>query len=180
VDRPDTVARLASATLLLAATLFGPSGPVAAAQVETSAGAIRGRVIDARTLRPVGDAPVTVTGGGDRERRAATDADGRYAVDDLAEGLYVVVVEGSGCLTAVQADVRVVRRKVTVVDFELVEVDEFRETVVVSARGAADRRWSRTSCSYARATRPAARERHSPTRPGRTRRRRPRRSASGS
>ncbi len=131
------IARGAYVGLLAAAALALPSAPRAATG-ESAVGAIRGRAVDARTLRPVAEAAVSVSGGDGADRRAATGADGRYSVEGLAEGLYRVVVEGRGYLPAIEADVRVVKRKVTVADFELVQGDEFRETVLVTARGAAD------------------------------------------
>src|SRR5690606_40132199 len=67
------------------------------------------------------------------------DAAGGFSFDDVPEGVYSVEVQEPGYANAVQADVRVVLRRVAAVEFVLVRRGEGElGEVVVSARGASD------------------------------------------
>ena len=66
------------------------------------------------------------------------DTAGEFSFDDVPEGVYSVEVEEQGYVKAVQADVRVVLRRVAAVEFALVRgSDEVLAEVVVSARATA-------------------------------------------
>jgi outer membrane receptor for ferrienterochelin and colicin len=66
------------------------------------------------------------------------DAAGAFAFDQVPEGVYSVEVEEQGYVKAVQADVRVVLRRVAAVEFALARgSDVVLEEVVVSARATA-------------------------------------------
>jgi len=66
------------------------------------------------------------------------DTAGEFSFDHVLEGVYSVEVEEQGYVKAVQADVRVVLRRVAAVEFSLVRgSDEVLEEVVVSARAIA-------------------------------------------
>jgi hypothetical protein len=67
-----------------------------------------------------------------------SDAAGEFSFDDVPEGVYSVGVEEQGYVKAVQADVRVVLRRVAAIEFSLVRgSDEVLAEVVVSARATA-------------------------------------------
>lgn len=114
-------------------------------------GEIRGRVVDGVTRTPLEGAVVLLLHEGTDPRTATTDADGTYRLTGLEEGLYRMRSTLRGYQTAQQPDVRVVRDRATVVDFELSPARAVSEEVVVAARASADDpRGPVTSFSYSR------------------------------
>lgn len=108
-----------------------------AQQVPT--GAVSGRVVDSVTGRAVLGANVQLMRNEGVHGTAEADAGGRFSFGDVPEGVYWIEVEGQGYLKAVQADVRVVLRRVATVEFILVRSDdEELAEVVVSARATTD------------------------------------------
>ena len=93
--------------------------PAHAQAQQEAAGGVRGRIVDSVTGRAVATATVHLT----RNRRVRdtveTDTAGAFSFDHVPEGVYSVEVEKQGYVKAVQADVRVVLRRVAAVDFAL-------------------------------------------------------------
>lgn len=124
-----------SRLLSLAALLCAFTAIPAPALAQDAAGAVRGRIVDAVTGRAMPTATVQLL----RNQRVVgtveSDAAGGFSFEDVPEGVYSVAVQEQGYLRAVQADVRVVLRRVAPVEFALVRAsgDELTE-VVVSAR----------------------------------------------
>src|SRR6188768_2274336 len=141
---PTTINRSRKAMLhrffLLAAVIYVSVPLPAHAQAQQEpAGAVRGHIADSVTGRAVPTATVHLV----RNQRifgtAEADTAGEFSFDDVPEGVYSVEVEEQGYLKAVQADVRVVLRRVAPVEFALVRAgdEEFAE-VVVSARATSE------------------------------------------
>jgi hypothetical protein len=121
------------AALILSAAL---SLPAQGQQAQT--GAVRGRVVDSVTGRAVPTATVHLRRNGQVRSTVEADTTGAFSFDEAPEGVYSVEVEEQGYLRAVQADVRVVLRRVAAVEFALVRGrDEVLAEVVVSARAPA-------------------------------------------
>ena len=125
---------------LLAAVIYvSVSLPAHAQAQQEPAGAVRGHIVDSVTGRAVPTVTVHLV----RNQRifgtAEADTAGEFTFDDVPEGVYSVEVEEQGYLKAVQADVRVVLRRVAPVEFALVRAgdEEFAE-VVVSARATSE------------------------------------------
>src|SRR5690606_31496045 len=98
--------------------------PAYAQAQQEAAGAVRGRITDSVTGRAVPTATVNLMR---NERIHATvdaDAAGEFSFDEVPEGVYSVEVEEQGYVKAVQADVRVVLRRVAAVEFVLVRRGE--------------------------------------------------------
>ena len=91
-------------------------------------------IVAAETRRPIAGALVTITDRGGNQQSDTTAADGRVTFATLTPGLYAVAVGAEGRATAEEPSVRVVRRKVTPLNIELLEVDEAIEEVVVVAK----------------------------------------------
>jgi outer membrane receptor for ferrienterochelin and colicin len=123
------------AALMLCASVALP----AHAQAQQGAeGAVRGRIVDSVTGRPVPAASVQLMRNQGIQGTAESDASGEFSFDRVPEGVYSVEVEEQGYVKAVQADVRVVLRRVAPVEFALVRgSDEVLAEVVVSARATA-------------------------------------------
>jgi outer membrane receptor for ferrienterochelin and colicin len=125
-----------------------PAGPAA----EEGEASLHGRVVAAGTLRPIEDARVTVYDAGDREILSRTDSSGDFRVSGLDDGLYTVLVEADGFVTAVEPNARVVRRKSTFLEFSLIEGQAFEAAVTVSAETGRDRREPVTAVQIDRET----------------------------
>jgi hypothetical protein len=97
--------------------------------------AIRGRVLDQSTARPVEGALVTLTARDGRRLEVRTDARGEYAFRAIDEGLYDLAAESAGYQRALQPRLRAVERAATSVDFALLPApaDEPLEEIVVTA-----------------------------------------------
>ncbi len=103
------------------------------------AGSVRGRIVDSVTGRPVPTASVQLMRNQRVQGTVEADAAGEFSFDAVPEGVYSVEVEEQGYLRAVQADVRVVLRRVAPVEFALVRAgDAELAEVIVSARATAE------------------------------------------
>ena len=112
--------------------------PAHAQAQQGAAGAVRGRIVDSVTGRAVPTATVHLMRNQRVHGTAEADPAGKFSFDRVPEGVYSVEVEEQGYVKAVQADVRVVLRKVAAVDFALVRgSDDVLAEVVVSARATA-------------------------------------------
>jgi outer membrane receptor for ferrienterochelin and colicin len=126
--------------LPLAALILSVSvSPPAHAQAQQeAAGAVRGRIVDSVTGRAVPTATVHLMRNQRVHGTVEADTAGEFSFDQVPEGVYSVEVEEQGYVKAVQADVRVVLRRVAAVEFVLVRgSDEVLDEVVVSARATA-------------------------------------------
>jgi hypothetical protein len=104
-------------------------------QAQDAEGAVRGRIVDSVTGRALPAATVQLMRNDRVLDTVEADAAGGFSFERVPEGVYAVEVEEQGYLKAVQADVRVVLRRVAVVEFALVRgSDEMLAEVVVSAR----------------------------------------------
>jgi outer membrane receptor for ferrienterochelin and colicin len=112
--------------------------PALAQAQQEAAGAVRGRVVDSVTGRAVPTATVHLMRNQRVQGTVEADTAGEFSFDQVPEGVYSVEVEEQGYVKAVQADVRVVLRRVAAVEFALVgRSDEELAEVVVSARATA-------------------------------------------
>ncbi len=112
--------------------------PVHAQAQQEPAGAVHGRIVDSVTGRAVPTATVHLMHNELVQGTVETDTAGEFSFDQVPEGVYSVEVEEQGYVKAVQADVRVVLRRVAAVEFALVRGrDEELAEVVVSARATA-------------------------------------------
>ncbi len=100
-----------------------------------SRNSVRGSIIDAVSGRAITDAEVILT---DVEQTMSaivvTAADGAYAFENIAEGLYTIGVTRSGYLDALEIDVRVVARRVTRTDFNLARQALALEEILVTTK----------------------------------------------
>ncbi len=126
--------------LPLAALVYvSASLPAHAQAQQTAEGGVRGRIVDSVTGRAVPTTTVRLIRNQRVQRTIEADTTGEFSFDRVPEGVYSVEVEEQGYLKAVQADVRVVLRRVAAVDFALVRgSDEVLVEVVVAARATAE------------------------------------------
>ncbi len=126
--------------LPLAALVYvSASLPAHAQAQQTAEGGVRGRIVDSVTRRAVPTTTVRLIRNQRVQRTIEADTAGEFSFDRVPEGVYSVEVEEQGYLKAVQADVRVVLRRVAAVDFALVRgSDEVLAEVVVAARATAE------------------------------------------
>jgi hypothetical protein len=124
---------------LAALACVSVSLPAYAQAQQVAAGAVRGRIVDSVTGRAVPTATVQLMRGERVQGTVEADATGAFSFADIPEGVYSVEVEVQGYIKAVQADVRVVLRRVAAVEFALARgsADVLSE-VVVSARATAE------------------------------------------
>jgi hypothetical protein len=125
--------------LPLAALMYVSISLPAHAQVQQEAvGAVRGRIVDSVSGRAVPTATVQLMRNQRVHGTVEADTAGEFSFDQVPEGVYSVEVEEQGYVKAVQADVRVVLRRVAAIEFALVRgsLEELAE-VVVSARAPA-------------------------------------------
>jgi hypothetical protein len=105
-----------------------------AAMAQGADGGMRIAVVGMETQRPLEGVTVTVT---DRDGKAITGrtgANGTVELSDLDTGLYVVTADGPGLVAAREPSVRVVGRKVTPLNLQMLARTEELEEVVVLAR----------------------------------------------
>jgi hypothetical protein len=105
-----------------------------AAMAQSADGGMRIAVVSLETKRPLEGVSVTVTDSDGNVITRRTEANGTVDLSDLDAGLYVVTAEGPGLVTAREPSVRVVRRKVTPLNLEMLPRTEALEEVVVLAR----------------------------------------------
>src|SRR5690606_7867875 len=135
-EEPAVLYRFLSLAALVCALA---SLPAHAQAQQEAAGAVRGRITDSVTGRAVPKATVNLMRNQRVHATVEADAAGGFSFDQVPEGVYFVEVEEPGYLKAVQADVRVVLRRVAPVEFALVRTgDAELAEVVVSARATAE------------------------------------------
>jgi hypothetical protein len=93
------------------------------AQDTTGSGALRGRVVEENTHRPISDAELCLDNG----RCGRTGPDGSFRLEDLRPGDYLVTVGTATAKVHVRAGVE------ANVEFEVPEIKAYQETVEVSA-----------------------------------------------
>src|SRR5688500_20339243 len=108
-------------------------GPFAA-MAQSADGGMRIGVVSMETQRPLEGVTVTVTDRDGNVITGRTEANGTVELSDLDTGLYVVTAEGPGLVAAREPSVRVVRRKVTPLNLEMLARTEALEEVEVLAR----------------------------------------------
>ena len=108
-------------------------GPVPA-MAQGADGGLRIVIVSMETRRPIEGVIVTATDRDGNVTTARTQANGAAEMSDLDTGLYAVTAEGSGLVPASEPSVRVVGRKVTPLNLEMLARTEALEEVVVSAR----------------------------------------------
>ena len=91
-------------------------------------------VVSMETQRPLEGVTVTVTDRDGNVVTGRTEADGTVELSDLDIGLYAVTADGPGLVGAREPSVRVVGRKVTPLNLEMLARTEALEEVVVLAR----------------------------------------------
>jgi outer membrane receptor protein involved in Fe transport len=113
--------------------------PAQAQSQQVAEGAVRGRILDSVTGRAVSTASVHLMRNQRVQGTMESDAAGEFSFDNVPEGVYSVEVEEQGYVKAVQADVRVVLRRVASVEFTLVRAsDEALAEVIVTARATSE------------------------------------------
>ena len=105
-----------------------------AAMAQSADGGMRIAVVSMETQRPLEGVTVTVTDSDGDVITRRTEANGTAELSDLDAGLYVVTADGPGLIAAREPSVRVVRRKVTPLNLEMLARTEALEEVVVLAR----------------------------------------------
>src|SRR5688572_9874248 len=108
----------------------GPS----AAMAQGADGGMRIAVVSVETQRTLEGVTVTVTDRDGKVVTGRTEANGIVKLSDLDIGLYAVTADGPGLVTASEPSVRVVGRKVTPLNLEMLARTEALEEVVVLAR----------------------------------------------
>jgi len=112
----------------------------ALAQAQQAEGGVRGRIVDSVTGRAVPTATVNLLRNRQVQGTVEADTGGQFSFEQVPEGVYSIEVVEPGYLKAVQADVRVVLRRVAALEFALVRgSDEAMAEVVVSALAPAQR-----------------------------------------
>ena len=91
---------------------------------------IKGSIKDRTSKEPLIGATVKVVGSG---KATVTDADGKFQLSGIADGIYDIEIKYVGYKTAVRRQVKIEDDKITTLDFEM-ETDEHRlsDVVVVS------------------------------------------------
>ncbi|NJN40171.1 MAG: TonB-dependent receptor [Gammaproteobacteria bacterium] len=105
-----------------------------AAMAQSADGGMRIAVVSKETQRPLEGVTVTVTDRDGNVISGRTEANGTVELGDLDIGLYAVTADGPGLVTASEPSVRVVGRKVTPLNLEMLARTEALQEVVVVAR----------------------------------------------
>ncbi|HEU4693844.1 MAG TPA: TonB-dependent receptor, partial [Vicinamibacterales bacterium] len=105
-----------------------------AAMAQSAEGGLRIAVVSMETQRPLEGVTVTVTDRDGKVVTGRTEANGTVELRDLDIGLYAVTADGPGLVGAREPSVRVVGRKVTPLNLEMLARTEALEEVVVLAR----------------------------------------------
>jgi hypothetical protein len=105
-----------------------------AAMAQSAEGGLRIAVVSKETQRPLEGVTVTVTGRDGKTITGRTEAGGTVTLSDLAIGLYDVTADRPGLVTVKEPSVRVVGRKLTPLNLEMLARTEALEEVVVTAR----------------------------------------------
>jgi hypothetical protein len=105
-----------------------------AAMAQGAEGGIRVAVVSTETQRPLAGVIVTVTDRDGKVVSGRTEADGTVEWKALPPGLYTVTADGPGLVAAREPSVRVVDRKVTLLNLAMLAGTQVLEPVVVQAR----------------------------------------------
>jgi hypothetical protein len=105
-----------------------------AAMAQSADGGMRISVVSRETQRPLEGVTVTVTHRDGKVITRRTEANGTVELTDLDTGLYAVTADGPGLIAVSEPSVRVVARKVTPLNLEMVARTEALEKVVVVGR----------------------------------------------
>jgi hypothetical protein len=105
-----------------------------AAMAQSADGGMRISVVSMETRRPLEGVTVTVTDRNGQVITGRTEADGTVEWNDLGAGLYALTADGPGLVAAREPSIRVVGRKVTALNLEMLARTEALEEVVVLAR----------------------------------------------
>jgi len=97
-------------------------------------GGMRIAVVSVETQRPLEGVTVTVTGRDGKVITGRTGANGTVELSDLDTGLYAVTADGPGLIAAREPSVRVVGRKVTPLNLEMLPRTDALDEVLVVAR----------------------------------------------
>jgi hypothetical protein len=123
--------RLLAGMLVMSAT--------SAVMAQGADGGMRISVVSAETQRPLEGVTVTVAGRNGDAITRRTGANGTVDLSDLGPGLYAVTADGPGLVAASEPSVRVVGRKVTPLNLEmLARTDALQEVLVVARAQVAD------------------------------------------
>ena len=117
---------------LLAGLLVICASSVAMAQ--GADGGMRIAIVSMETRRPIEGVTVTASGRDGKVVSGRTQADGVVELGNLEAGLYAVTATGPGLLTVNEPSVRVVGRRVTPLDLEMLPHTAPLEEVLVQAR----------------------------------------------
>lgn len=118
--------RLSAALLLFCAS--------AAVMAQSAGGGLRISVASKETQRPLEGVTVTVTDRAGKVIARRTESNGTVDLTGLGAGLYTVAAEGPGLMAVSEPSVRVVERKVTPLDLEMLARAETVQTIVVVGR----------------------------------------------
>jgi hypothetical protein len=105
-----------------------------AAMAQGADGGLRISVISVETQRPLEGVTVTVTDRDGNVTTRRTEATGIVELADLGTGLYAVTADGPGLVAVNEPSVRVVARKVTPLNLEMLARTQALERVVVTGR----------------------------------------------
>ena len=105
-----------------------------AAMAQSADGGMRIAVVSMETQRPLEGVTVTVTDRDGNVITGRTEANGTVDLSGLDAGLYAVTADGPGLIAASEPSVRVVGRKVTPLNLEMLARTEALQEVVVVAR----------------------------------------------
>jgi hypothetical protein len=97
-------------------------------------GGMRIAVVSVETQRPLEGVTVTVTGRDGKVITGRTGTNGTVELSDLDTGLYAVTADGPGLVAAREPSVRVVGRRVTPLNLEMLARTEALQEVLVVAR----------------------------------------------
>src|SRR5688572_17511202 len=104
------------------------------AMAQSADGGLRIAVVNKETQRPLDGVTVTVTDRDGNVITGRTEANGTVELRDVDTGLYAVTADGPGFISVREPSVRVVGRKVTPLNLEMLARTEALEEVVVTAR----------------------------------------------
>src|SRR5688572_3460566 len=104
------------------------------AMAQSADGGMRIAIVSMETQRPLEGVTVTVTGRDGNVMTGRTAANGTVELSDLDPGLYAVSAEGPGVIAVSEPSVRVIGRKVTPLNLEMLARTEALEEVVVTGR----------------------------------------------
>jgi hypothetical protein len=131
-NAPNRVTSLKRITRLFAGLLLLCASSAALAQ--NASGGMRISVASKETQRPLEGVTVTVTDRVGKVIARRTEATGTVDLADLEAGLYAVAADGPGLIAVSEPSVRVVARKVTPLNLEMLARTEAIQQVVIVGR----------------------------------------------